>query len=678
MYFHEPLRPLAGRLGRLLGDQRGTEILAELEKLRLRGAGTGPAPPGEEPAATGQEDGLALVGVWRAERGVGGVALRRRGDVPGSVLVDWADVRYVPGARQAQRVVLLGESAARGWPLDPGFNPASALRRTLAASSPGRYQCVDLAKTGATAADLVVLARQLPPARPDIVVAFAGNNWSLPPDEAEIRMSPLGETGVGDLLARALRHGGYAAMRRAFVSDVVLGRAAAFCAELAALHAAGVRVIVVIPEFNLRGWQLPADAGVPVLPAADLSQWHDLRGKLARVCDLRHRAEAERLAAKMRTLDGGTSPVPGQLVGRLAESLGDGIAARAELEDSRDAICGLFVRHTPRIMSDVQQLLASFAADRGLGVVDLRRVLASADLPELPGEDCFHDYCHLSDLGIERAMAAVADAIRGVIPGTTPPGPGAGSQLQAFAHAHAAVHLAYQGQPAPVVGSRLRAAVGADPGLRPVMAGVLELLSCPRPAWIQPSAAELAAVSDITAFVLPLAAARALSADQWTLRECLAELTAAGPFGVASQTDLLAPPDARGHPQANWTRESSYHRATAQRSFLAFALDRPRGGTLDLTYRMPAGPPGGSATVSCNGTRLAELPVRRQWTAGHVTLPSRAARGGVNWVSFAWPVPEHDASACRDADAAALARGDFPDILPVFGEIFHGLLTRAG
>jgi hypothetical protein len=676
--FYEPLRPLAGRLGRLLSDQRGTEILAELEKLRLRDPATGPSTAGEEPTATGPEDGHAIVGVWQAEPGDDGVALRRREDVPGSVLADWADVGYVPGAGGAQRVVLLGESAARGWPLDPGFNPATALRRNLAAAEPGGYQCVDLAKTGATAADLVALAGQIPLARPDVVVAFAGNNWSLPLDEGELRMSSPGQTGVADLLARALRRGGYAAMRRAFVSDIVLRRAEAFCAGLAALQAGGARVIVVIPEFNLRAWRLPADAGVPMLPAADLRQWHDLSARLGRACDLRHRAEAEHLAAKMRTLDGGTSAVPGQLLGRLAESLGDGTAARAELEDSRDAICGLFVRHTPRIMSEVQQMLASFAAGRGLGVVDLRRVLASADLPDLPGEDCFHDYCHLSDVGIERAMAAVADAIRGVRPGTTEPGPGAGSQLQAFAHAHAAVHLAYQGQPAPVVASRLRAAVGTDAGLRPIMAGVLELLSCPRPAWIQPSAAELADVGDIAAFVIPLAAARALSADQWTLRECLAELTASGAFGVAPQTDLLAPPDARGHAPANWTRESSFHRATAQRSFLAFALDRPRGGTLDLTYRMAAGPRGGSAVVSCNGTRLAELPARRRWATGHVTLPSRAARSGVNWVSFTWPVPEDDAGAGRDADAAALARGEFPDVLPVFGEIFHGLLTLAG
>jgi hypothetical protein len=47
-------------------------------------------------------------------------------------------------------------------------------------------------------------------------------------------------------------------------------------------------------------------------------------------------------------------------------------------------------------------------------------------------------------------------------------------------------------------------------------------------------------------------------------------------------------------------------------------------------------------------------------------------------VSFTWPVPEHDASAYRDAYAAALACGEFPDILPMFGEIFHGLLTLAG
>src|SRR5579863_388220 len=273
MPFYERLRPNADRLAQLLGDERGRELLAELQRLRRSSghAGTGPQWAGSgwaSSARPGEQDEAGPVGAWLAEPGEGGVALRPRDDIPAPQRADWAQDGYVPPPGTARRVVLIGESAARGWPLDPVFNPAAALRRRLAAAAPGRFQVVDLAKTGAGAADLITVLRQLPVARPDIVIAFAGNNWSLPPEDTSREPCLPAVTEIRDLLAQALRCGGYGAMRRAFIDAVVLPRARQFCAELAELHRGyGAEIIVVIPEFNLRGWRPPGDVEVPVLPA---------------------------------------------------------------------------------------------------------------------------------------------------------------------------------------------------------------------------------------------------------------------------------------------------------------------------------------------------------------------------------------------------------------------------
>ncbi len=51
-------------------------------------------------------------------------------------------------------------------------------------------------------------------------------------------------------------------------------------------------------------------------------------------------------------------------------------------------------------------------------------------------------------------------------------------------------------------------------------------------------------------------------------------------------------------------------------------------------------------------------------------LPSYAVRPGVNDLEVHWPVPYEDLDERHALDAAALRRGQFPYVLPLFGELF--------
>jgi hypothetical protein len=112
--------------------------------------------------------------------------------------------------------------------------------------------------------------------------------------------------------------------------------------------------------------------------------------------------------------------------------------------------------------------------------------------------------------------------------------------------------------------------------------------------------------------------------------------------------------------------------ACSSTSVLAFALARPSTGTLTLVHRSPHAPPGATLTLSCNGQPLGELPAAPTWSTARV--PVEHTRPGVNWLRVHWPVPDQDADAACREDAEALDRREFPQVLPVFGELHEARL----
>jgi len=663
----ESLRAEADRLAGLLADARGAEILAELQKLALRQRAT-PVPvpaPGDGGAVPDPDH----VGVWRLERSAAGVGLRRRADLAPPALVPWADVDHVPPAAGAQRVLLLGESTARGWILDPALSPALALRRQLDAAAPDGYQCVDLAMSGMCLEELADLVARLPALAPDTIVLFAGSNWTAIP-----------AAPAPDLVAAwadALRAGGCAGLRAEFLRSLVLPRAAGFLRRLGALAGEhGIRVVVVLPEFNLRGWLPAADLEVPVLPGSALAEWYALRDRAEAALATGPLLEVGPLVERMRALDGGTSPVPGQLLAQAALAAGDGRAARDALEQSRDAVVGIGVPYPPRPIREVQDLLAGFAAEHGHPLVDLRTVFASADVSELPDLDCFLDYCHLSDQGIERAMGAVADAVLGRPAGTATPGAGVTPHERAFVEVVSAVHGSWFGQPAAWPRRHLGTAAAAHPDAGRVLGAVRAVVDAPGPMWAQPAVGALAQVGPVATVLGPLLRYPERPPELWPLRESLAELLGAEPAGDAAELDgelehdllVFASGGIGGDPTGPGR---SFHRVTASRCRLAYALSRPATGVLELTYRMPAAPDGSpDATVTLNAVPVGTLPTGRDWASAAIELSEPAGRAGVNWVTIGWPVPAPDAEPVYAAGAAALDRGEYPEVLPVFGELF--------
>jgi hypothetical protein len=221
---NDALQPLTRRLAELLADESGTHVLAQMQLLTLA-ASKQPVPRG---------DAGLRVGVWDPVPREGGAVEFARAPDAAAEWRYWADIERIP-PKAGPRVVLIGESVARGYLFDPAVTPARLLEAALG------VEVVDLARTDLVPAMLTSLVEALTGFEPDVVVLFAGNNWT----QLVFEIEELTE------IAGAFRAGGVDAAR--VVYQRLLGQRAR--ETLAAVRRlVEAPLYVVVPQFNLGDW----------------------------------------------------------------------------------------------------------------------------------------------------------------------------------------------------------------------------------------------------------------------------------------------------------------------------------------------------------------------------------------------------------------------------------------
>src|ERR1051325_806666 len=173
-YNHPQFRDMASRLAQLFESEEGERILRLITQLsgtlNRRGSST------EVLEKPGDTPGKLRVGTWEATDTATGRSFVLVDT--GEPLYKWARVQKIPPKGPRRRVVLVGESVARGLLFDPHFTPALALQQIMnAACGPGRIEVVDLARTDLLHEQLQTLITQALHLDPDALVIFCGNNW---------------------------------------------------------------------------------------------------------------------------------------------------------------------------------------------------------------------------------------------------------------------------------------------------------------------------------------------------------------------------------------------------------------------------------------------------------------------------------------------------------------------
>ncbi|AJK48202.1 hypothetical protein [Burkholderia plantarii] len=690
--------PTLIRLAQLIGENRDAPEIIDLVKSLVLGeaaavpAATAAKPPAGTAATVASKpvEASDTIGCWRR------VAdhpqrFERVKDAQGNWRT-WADLDHIELDAAARRVVFVGESAGRGFLYDPYLTPAGVLHKHLERLSASPVQVLDLARTNMSFTESVEIStRAAELLRPDALVLFAGNNW----------LSAGDVFGYVDLvgLSSALRADGIAGLV-AMLEQALEGFAARLVDTLARIGArTGAKLVLAIPEFNLRDWKPGFTAAPPLLSGPALAEWDALRAEAETAREAGDDGRLERAADAMIALDGGHASHSLWLKAQALLHTQGAPAARPWLEKARDMAAILPVPQAPGMHSRSIDALRRHAAAAGIAVVDLPQLFAEAD--SLPGREHFLDYCHLTELGIDtlarHAAAAVVAALGGGTPGHgnsgDPPVYALSARARASAMFLAAIHNANWGQSGEIVAHWVDLAIDTAPDdVRRWYRSFLAFETCLQPRWTHRAFDDLdiAQVERYMGFKLnphladhelkaAMVAALARHGEAGAREAWHAQLFDAYLQPGATQ-DLLQPQHAARHHAAlrPFHENPAYYQAVGSESDFVVISDGRAGAVLRSVIRAPRGlsAPAG-CTVSVNGRAIGTLAVEAGWRRAETAIPADALVPGVNRLVLRWPAPERvdDTLVERAASSLSMQRG--PEVFHVHGQIHRLTLTGA-
>ena len=680
----DPLKALCRSLASRLMSARGGHAVEVWEALGLGASQCRLDTPG---APAMPEEGPQHVGIWKAEPD----GSWPRDIALGDTFHLWANVDRIPAKPASlKRIVLVGESTARGWFYDPAYTPAGVLKSCLDKIAAECFEVIDLARTSLSFEEMMSLGRGAQALDADVVVFFAGNNWfawdypNIVRNDAKRRCEAaavLREYGVPGLKAH-LEQGA----NRYFTS-----RLSEYFPKLSKRSA----VMFVIPAYNLLDWHWEMGPDIPSLPENDVARWVQLSGRGASAFEEGNYGEAEALAGEMHGLDKGTAVSSLELLARCKLKQGLREEACELLTQARDAHSYLSWQ-TPKTHRCIEQAIRSVCQQADVSLVDLPAEFSKHAEGGIPGRRYFLDHCHMTAEGIRIAMAAVSETIAGQFGISVPPReqvlsrvPQPGPDVQGAAHLAACMHSAQLGQPSEIIAYHLKTAVTAYPPLARALADYLELH-----AWVAPNWMCNNFEGDRETKLSPLRRSQRAGIQRKGIQQTLMQVFGEEPGttyasaiakcgsvlraqrGVApgNRIDLLEGWFSGSFADERNKSDRQFFVAHAPVSTFPLICATSSGITLCLTCRRhPSGDM--PTTILVNGEAVAEIQVTPHWRTWRIPLPSQTMNRPVNTLAIRWPDVPIPAKEVLEQAADEMERGQTPTIWPIFGEI-HAL--RAG
>ena len=594
----------------------------------------------------------------------------------------WANVQKIPPKGPRRRIVLVGESVARGFLYDPHFTPAEALQKMMdAACGPDQIEVVDLARTDLTHEPLQELIVQALHLQPDALVIFAGNNWGLLPALSEERLL--------EAPARFRETGSWRGVKEVCESNLITKSRQTLSLLKEISQERHIPVVFLLPEFNLADWVTEIDCP-PLLDSEETEAWLRAKSEAEQLLKGADWEQAAPLGERLWELDQGTTPAGPNILAEVSQKRGDRQTARRFLELARDAVASLPFQKTPRCHSVIQQTIREGAAAHGIHLIDLPREFANYLRGELPDRRLFIDYCHLTLEGIRLSMALTAAALLPLLNY-----PAQSSQelarvdmevdckANAGAHLLAAVLTGNGGQRIDVIRHHVRTALAYDRDIARTMQLFLDFHIRNAPVSLCRSYEQLCELPNMTAIVafydhsmrekflnprLITVISEELEAVGVPVRSYIERLLIRE-HGLKNRTVNLVHNlySISSMPRLMVDLRPEFYKAMTRNTNFVLVCEQPQRLKFALTMKVPTVKAEQTVSLRLNGKLVAELPATDRWATSTCFAPAELVHSGLNQVELSWPMPLWSGEQQRECVADGLEAGEMVEVTPVFG-----------
>lgn len=600
-----------------------------------------------------QEDRLIekTIGIWKMSWDNGN-KIYLRDDQFANEFVYWADIPKIESKSEKFRIVLLGESVARGWPVDPGYNPALSLQKIFDKAG-SDVEIVDLARTNCGISDLKKLAFECLDLKPDALVVFGGNNWII-----NCQKQFNADRGLIEAVIDEIDQGNYEALKQG-IQEVVFREAEEFFNMLSKIsREQNLLTFVVNPEFNLMDWRSNDLEKLPLFNADKVSDWYQICSDTSDALKNGAVERASSLSDQLISLFP-SNPYGYELKAECCLRNGDIYGARRYL---RDAIENkIYQTSCPGITMTLQEQIRMMCNQYQLQLVDLPLVFQQYLNDGIPGREIFLDYCHLTVKGINIAMHHLAAQFSSLVFATEMSLSldevihfGHDEINDAKSHFLAAIHNAHWGQDFEVICYHCKKALSFF-NIADYMLAYAKAMNSTSPgrlnkdfgflveSGIFSTYILLTLQSDGTeSFNLPLYEAILTSLDELGIneRDKLADSRVIEHCKDIKKVNLLKPCYHNGY-RYNLSaklKDTAYYREYYKCSYFMIMADEDgKEIDLEIIHRFPY-EISESIVFELNGIRIGNAISGDNWSKSILNLPAERIRKGMNTFMIHWPV----------------------------------------
>lgn len=600
----------------------------------------------------------------------------------------FAEITAIKQKKDRKRIVLLGESVARGFLLEPEYTPALVLNKLLNAnSSDDKFEVVDLAESNISMKNIKSRYEQCLDLEPDLVVILAGNNWYIDYLEEISNNKEL----LGKLQAELKKVDNFGEIKPQLekVLENLVIDFLTFVSQKMKEH--NFPVIMAIPEFNLLDCRsTPGERNATYLYDDGIKKWTEAFNEAQKG---RMENDINRLATNaQRMIDIDPShPLGYEMLADVKIEQQNYESARELLELGRDTAIFCRSNSKPRTLQITRKTILEYAPKLEIDTLDIPEVFKRHLNGKIPGKDLFLDYCHFSVEGIQVAMEPLADQIltrtknqnqKILKASTIKPS----KRTVALGYLFGAIHNEHWGQSYDLHKHHCKKALEASKEVTKTMVYYCDMMSRKTPNNLTKSL-EMIAIENLqgdrygSAFMHP----KYMKIMEIDLVNAMVDTLKRNGINLSKFIKKLRKKE-HGVDNRRINLLSPFYYATsydefqgiisaffqARNTVSTFYIVASEGVSIDLfiSFRVPGSEStGGRVEFLFNGSKVADLGAQSTWDNKELTIPGEHCKDGINELVISWPLPEKlDKPGSLELRPSS---SPFNSMYYVFGEISH-------